>query len=32
MRAGITIKQRRSFDDPFAMLATLALEGLMCLA
>lgn len=32
VRAGITVKQRRSLDDLLAMLAALALESLMCLA
>ncbi len=32
MRAGITVKQRCSLDDLFAVLAALALEGLVCLA
>jgi hypothetical protein len=32
VRASITVKQRRRLDDLFAMLAALALEGLMRLA
>jgi hypothetical protein len=32
VRAGIAVKQGRSLDDLFAVLAALALEGLVCLA
>jgi hypothetical protein len=32
VRAGITVKYSLSLDNLFAVLAALALEGLMCLA